>query len=479
MKKFLVVLMGLLFTTGAFAQDAGSGVQFDYNLYGLAFGTIGSYGSDEKWDYQHIRLRPMFTAGNENIKGVVRLQIDQKYGSLTEPSVNLNYNGSSSPYDAYWGTQADPAGAGPSARNRAVKIYVAYLELSNLFVNGLSLTTGIKDYFYPIITDTELALTAATYDFGMGSVSLYYFKLDENSLYSRHWNVDDPNAPYWDPAKNQDAQAYGIDATIKAGLVDIRPAFFFVNTGKGWGPKDYVYDYSIASPYKTNEITTTDLKVYIGAINASGDMGIFNFDATVAYLKAKSKWVNEEIPPSTNVTSGKYNQSAYAVDLNANVKPDKNIVAGVFGTYASGTKDGKENKKLPFSATVHSLFGYAPAGKLFFLQSGGSHALGGLEPENLGIDYDRLYKYGNMTFGLNAQYTIQKFTIMAQYGYMMAANKNKQGDKNIGSEIDGKISFEAAPKTDLFLEYAYVIKGDDTLLKKNIQQILWGLSTSI
>ena len=468
MKKFLVVLMALLFTAGAFAQDAGSGVKFDYSLYGLAFGTMGSYGSDEKWDYQNIRLRPMFAAGNENIKGVVTLQIDQKYGHLTDNNL-VDKNGD--PLD-------DPAGAGPSARNRAVKIYVAYLELSNLFVNGLSLTTGVKDYFYPLIADTELALTSATYDFGMGSVSLYYIKLDEgNSLYSRHWNNDDLANSYWDPEKNQDTQAYAIDATIKAGLVDIRPAFFFVNTGKGWG-NDLLLDTDMPwdplDPGATTEwIRMKDRKIYIGAINASGDMGIFDFDVTVAYLKTKFKW---EDMTSSGATTGKMNQSAYAVDLNVNVKPDRNIIAGVFGTYASGEKDGND-KKAPFTATVESLF-YSPAGKLLFLQSGGAQASGGLEAVDLGIN-DRLCVYGNMTFGLNAQYTIQKFTIMAQYGYMMAANKNADGDKNIGSEIDGRISFEAAPKTELFLEYAYVIKGDDTFLKKNIQHILWGLSTSI
>ncbi|MCL1864274.1 MAG: hypothetical protein FWF73_00485, partial [Spirochaetes bacterium] len=285
MKKILVVLMALFFATGAFAQNAGA--KFDYNLWGLAYGAAGSWGSDAKWDYQHIRVRPMFTAGNENIKGVVRLQIDEGYGGNDSPGP--------------LSSAADDA-AGPFARNKAVKVQYAYLQASNLFMQGLSFTTGIAPYDYPLIADTELALTGVNYDFGMGNVTLAYAKVNEANRYEKFGSKD-----------NEDVQAYIIDATIKTGVVDIRPALFFINAGK---------EYMLVSTYNK-------FKVYMGALNANADMGMFGFDATFAYLKASGK------DPAGVLD--KLDTSGYGVDLNINIKPDKGMEIGVFGTYTSGT----------------------------------------------------------------------------------------------------------------------------------------------
>jgi len=413
MKKLLVVLMALLFTTGAFAADTA---KFDYNFWGLAYGAMGSWGSDEKWDYQHFRIRPMFTAGNENIKGVVRLQIDQKYGRIDDGFG-----------DPVWNA------AGPFARNRAVRVQYAYMQLSNLFMDGLTFATGLKGYDYPLIADTELALTSATFDFGMGNVSLYYAKINEDEVATKTGGLK----------ADDDAQLYIIDATINAGDIAIRPALFYADTGKDIG----------------------DEKWYMGAINASGDMGMFDFDATCAYLSIKH---------DRGATGKKESYSGYGVDLNVNVKPDADMVIGLFGTYTSGAKG---DKKLGFADEVAGLFVGDTVGKLFLLQRGGIQDYGGYLPGT--VEGFHTNSLGAMTAGLSFQYKVDKLTLLGQVGYMTLAKKNTADEKNVGTEIDLKISFDVAPKTSLFLEYAYVMGGDDSICKDDIQQILWGLKTSI
>ena len=412
MKKFLMVLIALLFTAGAFAQNAGTGAQFNFNVYGLAYGAMGSVGSDDTWDYQKIRIRPMITAGNENIQAVLRLQVDRNYGA---------------------GTHDDQVGTNDRAAN--VKVQYAYLQAKDVFVQGLTFTTGYKDYFFPLIADTELALTGVTYDFGMGTASLFYAKVEEGEYFTKEsgFKTDD------------DVQAYILDVTVKAGNIDVRPAFFFVNSGKD----------------NTSLLGGKD-KAYIGAVNATGDMGMFDFEATAAYLKYK--------------VNGGDSLSGYAIDLGVNVKPDKGIVVGVFANYLSGT-DGSGNKA-PFTVMVNDLFGYATDGRLFLLQTGGTQELGPMDGGTLGTDKYRIYE-GNMSFGLNCEYTMDKFVFFVQYGYMQAAKKNYLGNKNIGQEVDVKVSYNVAPKTSLFLEYGYAKKGDDGFLADNAQQILWGLTTNI
>lgn len=108
MKKFLVVLVALMFATGAFAQDAAKkGAEFKYSVFGIAYGVMGSQG-DAEWDYQHIRVRPMFTASNENVSAVVRLEIDQDFGAQTP---------------------ANTTGADKGTDNKVVEVKWAYIQV--------------------------------------------------------------------------------------------------------------------------------------------------------------------------------------------------------------------------------------------------------------------------------------------------------------------------------------------------------------
>ena len=357
MKKLLVVLMALLFTTGAFAQSTGA--KFDYNLFGLAYGAMGSYGSDLKYDYQHIRVVPMFTAGNENIKGVVQFQIDMNYGADESPIL--------------------------ARQTDKTKVKQAYLAANDVFMQGLGFTTGLVAYAYPLIADIEGAVTAVSFDFGMGTANLYYLKINEGAELTKNVAKQD-----------DDVQAYILDVTIKTGGIDVRPAFIYASAGKQYGD-------------------LAKLAAYIGAVNATGDMGMFDFDVTAAFMSAKT---------DKNLASTYIDGSAYAFDLGVNVKPDTSMAIGVFGTYTSGT-EGKKAKEFGFNQAINGLFGGAegvPAGRLFILQQGGTQDAGGFYPT--GLEYaDRTNMYGNMAFGLSFTYTMDKLTLFAQYGYMMYAKK--------------------------------------------------------
>ncbi|HOQ12353.1 MAG TPA: hypothetical protein PK104_08320, partial [Spirochaetota bacterium] len=113
MKKFLVVLSALLIATGAFAQDAKK-ADFNYSFFGIAYGVMGSQDKME-YDYSHIRVRPFFTVGNENVKGVVHLEIDQDYGR-----------------------NSDSSGAGKGTDNMVVEVKWAYLQVKDFLIPNLT-----------------------------------------------------------------------------------------------------------------------------------------------------------------------------------------------------------------------------------------------------------------------------------------------------------------------------------------------------
>jgi hypothetical protein len=158
MKKFLVVLSALLIATGAFAQDAKK-ADFNYSFFGIAYGVMGAQDEVE-YDYSHIRVRPFFTVGNENVKGVVRLEIDQDYGKAVDA------------------TGAD-SGADKGTDNMVVEVKWAYLQVKDILIPNLTATMGLNAYYFPMVVDNDFAMTQLAYDFGMGKAIFTYIKIDE------------------------------------------------------------------------------------------------------------------------------------------------------------------------------------------------------------------------------------------------------------------------------------------------------------
>lgn len=429
MKKLLVVLIALLFAAGAFAQEAKK-ADFSYSVFGVAYGVSGSMG-DAQYDYQHIRVRPMFSMGNENIKAVVRLEIDQNYGAQSNVKTgwyDANGDGVVDPgeevYTDFGSVGATGADAGTD--NQVVEVKWAYLQLSDLFtVKGLTLTAGLKDYYYPLVVDNDFALDAASYDFGMGSATFAYIKVQENGSVER--TTADVNV-------TDDVQAYVADITVKAGPVTLRPAFFYIT-------------------FDEKSMDNATASVY--AINAAGDFGMVGVEASYAYLKEKD--------------DGALDASGSSYDVAVTLKPADTIKISAFTTWNSGAKG---TDTLSFNGEMDAILG-APDGRLFLLEANGVDANGGYQM------FDNTQNtLGYVSYGFSAEATVMpKVTLLVQYGYASLVEKDGNGDTFIGHEFDGQLSYEAAPGTSLFIQASYLKAGD--VYADNATQYAWGLQTKI
>lgn len=398
MKKFLVVLVAVLFATGAFAQDAEKkGAEFKYSVFGVAYGVMGSQG-DASYDYEHIRVRPMFTATNGNVSAVVRLEMDYDFGSPQSPS-------------------------GTDQQNIEVKW--AYLQVKDLLIPNLTFTTGLKDYFFPMVVDNDFAMTTAAYDFGMGSATLGYVKLVEN---------DTVEVDAADVDTGNDVQVYVADVTVKAGAINVRPAVFY-------------FAFSEDSTVFTNY-----------ALNVTGDFGMVGFEATAAYLTGKDG-------------AFELDSADMGYDVIVNIKPAEGITIGLFTTSVTGN-DGTGDQ-LGYNVIMDGNAG-APDGRLFLLEANGVQSNGGDEMFDLTDN-----ALGYTVYGLTAEAAFGKIGVLAQYGYVLTSEDNAAGDSAVGQEFDLEVGYEVAPATKLFVQASYMMAGDDTFYADDATQYAWGLITKI
>lgn len=418
MKKFLVVLMALLFATGAFAQEAEKkAAEFKYGFFGIAYGVTGA-NDDLEYDYSHIRVRPMFSLGNENVKGVVRLEIDQDYGFV-----------------------ADDAGADLGTDNKVVEVKWAYMDVNNIFdVQNLSLSMGLKAYFFPLVMDNDAAMTQAAFDFGMGKAILSYIKVNEED-YIENTALD--------VETTTDAQVYALDVPIKAGAITVRPGLMY------FAAED-LYAVEVFGE------TATEVQATNVAVNVNGEMGALGFDVTAAYLTGSVlvTSIDEEI-----------DIAAYGVDGQVTFKAAEGIKAGVFGTYTTGQDTSDDITA--YDAVMDLLVG-APDGRLFLVEANGVAANGGHTM------YDKTDEVlGQMNFGLMVEAVMGKATILAQYGYCSFAENNDEDEAFIGHEVDLGFSYAVAPATTFFVELGYLTAGDDSINPEAAYEAAFGLMTNI
>jgi len=429
MKKFLVVLMALLFATGAFAQDAEKkAAEFKYGFFGIAYGVTGAQ-DDLEYDYTHIRVRPMFSMGNENVKGVVRLEIDQDYGYVDD------------------GGDKNPAGAAVGTDNKVVEVKWAYMDVQNIFVPNLSLSMGLKAYFFPLVMDNDAAMTQAAFDFGMGKAILSYIKINEDS------EVENTAA---DVETTTDAQMWAVDLPIKAGAITVRPGVMYLQA-------EDLYEASvdlgmdIDGDGDDDSVGGTEVSATNVALNANGEMGALAFDATFAYLTGEA---------------GEIDIAAYGIDGQVTFKAAEGVTLGVFGTYTTG-QDFTEDDLMTYNAIMDAIVG-APDGRLFLVEANGVAANGG----HTKYDYtDSIF--GQMNFGLMVEAVMGKATILAQYGYCSFAEDNAADEAFIGHEVDLKGSYEVAPATTFFVEFGYLTAGDDSINEEAAYEAAFGLTTNI
>ncbi len=445
MKKFLVVLMALLFAGSAFAQDAPKGPDFKYNFFGMAYGVSGSQ-DDLEYDYTHVRVRPMFTLGNENVKGVVRLEIDQDYGK-----------------------EATAAGADNGTDNMVVEVKWAYMEVNNMLVDNLTFTAGLNAYLIPLVVDNDFAMFNAAYDFGMGKVQLAYIKHQEYDYITK---ASDGTKTI------DDTESYAVQIPVKAGMIKITPAYMYTKVGKDINDDMWATlgDASDTATFNSESFYHDgNLSNYAIALNS--DFGMVTFDAAFDYSKGKVKKTTEGAAV-VDYTTAKYDIKTYAFDAIVGVKPAEGIKISLFYTLYSG--DDKADDEVTSHIATMDTFYSAPDGRLFLLDQGGISNNGGYNPFNKGNA-----ALGLNIYGLKADATFGKLGLMAQYAYVTTAKDNAAGDNFLGQEVDLKVSVDVAPATQLFAEYGYIFAGDDNMgldvngKAENAQQFAWGLKTSI
>jgi len=465
MKRFFTICIALLLAGSAFAQEVKQeekkGPEFKYGIKAWAFGVKGQQ-NDYKYDYSHIRVRPLLTLGIENIKVVTQLEIDQDFGreesSKSYTSTETTAGGDSHTHKIT--IKDDSNGADPGTDNKVVEVKNVYIEATDVIIPNLSLMGGLNGYSFPLVVNNDFALFQAGYNFGIGKVNLSYIKLDEYSIADK--TEDEPS----EHQKN-DVTAYALDLPLKISSFTIRPGVIHIKGGE--------QSSSLAKAALTNY-----------ALNISGSMGIVSFNATGAMMKG--------VISDNGIVSGaqtKVKNNSRGFDAGVDIKPADGIKIGFFGTYGTGN-DGNDSKKdNSYFYNLNNVFGKtsnksgAPDGRLFLLENA-------TVTSAAYNDFDYMdSQYGYMSYGLNAEAKISKLTLFAQFGMAktvksqtVTINGIDSKNKNIGSEIDIKASYEIAPKSSLFTEFGYLMAGDDMNLGKytkaeNAYQFAWGLSTQI
>ncbi len=445
MKRFFTLCMALLFAGSAFAQEVKQeekkGPEFKYSANAWVYGASGSQ-SDYEYDYAHVRVRPLFSLGNENIKIVTQLEIDQDFGRSSSSKDYAVYDSTDTATGDYITISDDSASADPGTDNKVVEVKHAYIDAKDVIIPNLSLMGGLNGYKFPLVVDNDFALFKAGYNFGMGQINLSYIKIDE---------YDTASNTETDDELDDDATAYAFDLPIKFNGITVRPGVIYIKGGE-----------------QSSTFSETKLTNY--ALNVSADFGMVTFGATGAYMTGDLN--------STKETS------AYGFDLGLDIKPVEGVKIGAFFTYGTGNDGSDATEDNSYFYNLNKVFGKtsnksgAPDGRLFLLENA-------TVTSSAYNDFDSMDNaLGYMSYGINAQANFDKIVLFAQFGMASTVEDNAAGDSGIGSEIDLKASYEIAPKSTIFVEYGYFMAGDDMGVglytkAENASQVAFGMTASI
>lgn len=329
--------------------------------------------------------------------------------------------------DAYFGKGADEKGI--------VEVKNVYINVKDAFVPGLALKAGVFGYKFPLALNDDFAGFEACYNAGMAKVAYDYIKFQENN------EVDD-NAG---TEAKDDAQMHSLKAMIKTGNMTITPAYVFAVGEENVGDSQ---QHMLGVSFSMKE----------------GPLGVF---ANGAYIMGKDKSSGTEV-----------DIAAYAAELKVSYKVMPMLTAEVFGMYASGSDT---EDKTEFSAVDGS--GDIEGGQLFMINDKGYFThVGAMFKE---AEYDRAgLSDGIMIFGVAAKGAVDKMKYVAQVGYAQCtSDKGGVSDKGIGTEFDLRVGYSVAPKSELYVETAYLLAGKYVEAtqsdKKDPMYLTVGLRTSI
>jgi len=406
MKKFLVVLIALLFAGSAFAQDAApKGPEFKYGVWANAFAvseTTAAENNDK--DYSQIRVKPMFTMGIDNVSVVTCFEIDQFFGKGGTGAVQPNGSTNNAGY------------ADADTDQIAVEVKWAYINVKDFFIPGLTATAGLAPFKYSVGYSNDMPQFNLVYDAGMVKIDLAYVKVEE-------FELDDTDEGT-ERTENDDIQMYSAKLPLTFGDVVVTPAVL----------------YTMADGQSTDgEYTTTAPSI---AINAKA--GALSFNADFVYITGKYEDSDTDV-------------KAYAGYANIGYKVSDAFSLNVFGIYATGEGDDAD-ETTSFNGNCGDEIEIGP---MFIINDGGNIGQVGVTNE-----YDKANE-GLMAFGLAFNFKADKFSALAQVAYATTTSDEAYDDdlgvvideKAIGTEFDLRLSYEVGPKTSFWVEGAYLKGG--------------------
>ena len=153
----------------------------------------------------------------------------------------------------------------------------------------------------------------------------------------------------------------------------------------------------------------------------------------------------------------------------------ENFEFTLFSALQSGAKGGG-SKKTAYNATLDAAFGDTPDGRMFLVGGSDITTSGGMDPRLFDISGAN---HGLFVIGLSGKTQMDKFSIFAQYGFVMNAIEYLPKTKAIiGNEIDVEVGYEIAKNTSLFVQGAFLFTDSD-FADKNQAYAAWGLKTSL
>jgi len=452
MKKLLVVLSMLAFAATAFAQEeAKKGPEFKYSIWADAFAvTEQTQKEDEQKDYSAIRLRPTFSASIENVKVVTTFEIDQFFGAADSTEGAQAAGNGSTKTSGYADADTDQI---------AVEVKNAYINVTDMFVTGLSLTAGLAPYIYSVGYNNDMPLFDLTYDAGVAKLDLAFIKVRENTTTEKSAETSTTESV----KDTDDVYMYSGKLPVKIGIVTLTPAWLFVR-----GEADNDANTAAATAWNDATVQTPALMdAYLAEVGNNGEFyknmpafgltiknDVFSLQYDFVYIYGKNTTNNKKYTDGLvldqDVLKDLYNKDfkAYAAYLNIGVKPTDVFSFNVFSLYATGQDDSDD------ITSFQALCGdEIEVGPMFIINDAGLINAVGVSNE-----FDKAYEGLSMA-GIAITVKIDKFTALAQVAYARTASDDIVDETELGTEYDLRLSYEVAPKTSIWAEGAYLNAG--------------------
>lgn len=317
--------------------------------------------------------------------------------------------------DQFYGEMDSDKGADLGADNKVVEVKNAYVKIKDMGVKGLTLKTGVAGYSFPLSFSDDCGMAQASFSKDIVTVDLAYVGVLEGDLSN---------------AKD--------DAYFGAVKVGVDVAGFTVSPGVMYGV--------------ANE-EAGDLAVGFYALDLRYSVGALDITMLGSYASGKDE-----------VSDRAY--SGFAADLAVEYGVSSALQIAAFGAYYSGQDDSSDATS--FAASADLFDGIESSNARMYILQDVSYI------DQVGVnDSFNGSEAGFILAGVSAAYKMGKMNASGNIGYALVADDTTTGGETaIGFEIDAHVGYEVAPKSELWIEGAYLAAGE--ALGDDVESPLYG-----